>query len=228
MSGIDNLVKAGELTVGNKIARESISLIFAECVSIAAMLGVVAEADKVAPELTEGATKAIAKAVVEPNLDVIEKSLTTVCKLETCKPDKEKNREQRSHDIARMTVLFGAAWVPSLLIKLATRRGMNKVMGIGDEHQWWDLRKLSPTDKSVAVWDEGVHYGSLILANTLLAKPSDEMIRGVSGILQKTFGWSKQRSDETAVTAVIHEVPNLMGAAAGILAIAAHHSRAKV
>ncbi len=214
--------------VGSKIARESMSLFAAEGISIATMLGVVAQADRVAPGLVHTTTDMLAKTIIEPNLDMLEKGLTSVCKLETCRPDHNKSREERAHNIARMTVLFSAAWVPSFLVKLASRRGLNEAMGLGDQHPWWDITKASAHDWKVAKWDEGVHYGSLLLANTLLAKPSDHLITGVSGFLQKTFGWNKQRADETAITAVIHEGPNLAGTAAGILAIAAHHSRSKI
>lgn len=204
---------------------ESAGLGVAEFASAAVALGVIGYADKIAPNMVKSVSNEIAKHVILPHLEFFEKTLGTVCRLDSCKPDYQKSREERAYSIARATVLFGGAWLPSFAVKVAVRRGINESMGLGDNDPWYKIWKWNDHDKRVAGWDESIHYGSMFVMNTLLPKPTDVMIEHTSSMIQKIFGWDKKRADETALMAVAHEIPNALGFAAGMGAIA--HERFK-
>ncbi len=136
-------------------------------------------------------------------------------------------------------VVFSAAWVASMLVKIASRKSLNRVFEGG--HITQDVKstggffkgfyernlKLNPHDTKIIVWDEAVHIGSLILVNTSMAKTSDSMIKGASDFLQKKMGWSKKRADDVASMGVIWELPNFMGWLAGVGAIVHSHTKGR-
>lgn len=200
--------------------KEGGSLAVAEILSSSITVGAIAYADKLAPHLLQSTTDVIAKVVVEPNLELLEKIVSGLCRLDVCKIDKSQSREERAKHIARAIVLGGAAIVPAMLVKLATRRGLNQLTGLGDENPWWHLHKMSSHDKSIFWYDEGTHYGSMFVMNTLIPQPTNVMVEHTSSLMQKLFGWSKQQADESALMTVAHEVPNMLGLMAGLGAIA--------
>jgi len=202
---------------------ESANFAGAEMVAIGISLGVIGVADQVAPGILKPTYKMLGK-IIEPYLDNVEGGLKKVCKLEECQPDTNQPREKRAEQIARTITLFSAAWVISFAAKLAARRGLNHLAGLGDENPWWHIRKANHEDKKVMWVDEGVHYGSLMLMNLTPtgAKGNDEMLRSTSALLQK-IGLSKAKSDELATMAVVWELPNILGMFAGWGAIAHTH-----
>jgi hypothetical protein len=205
-----------------KFGLETSGLAAAEIVSSAVSLGVFAYADKVAPDTTKKVTSVVAK-LIEPYLDVVENVIGTICRLDECKPDKSKKRHERAELMAHNLVLFGAAFLPSLAVKLAIRRGINEGVGLGDENKWWKIWKPSKHDGVVFAWDEFTHLGSLVLLNTGVAKYTDEMIRGSTSVIQKIFGVSEKKAHEIASMTMIWELPNILGLAAGTGAIAHKH-----
>lgn len=213
-----------------KIGKESFGLLIAEGVSIGVSLGVVGLADTIAPNLLKSCSKTLGK-VILPYLDNIEGGLKRVCKLEECQPDLNQPREQRSERLARTMIVFSSAWATSMAAKLATRKFINEKLGITKPAprtgKWYkdaynDFLRPTEHDKHVFYWDEGVHYGSLILMNTGAAKFTDDMIRATSNMLQQC-GMSKQKANEMAAMGMIWEVPNALGWLAGVGKIAHHH-----
>jgi hypothetical protein len=223
----NGIISRSKTAVIGDILKESAGLGVAEITSSAVSLGVIGIADQIAPGLVNGATKAISKVVVEPYLETIEKVMGTVCRLEECKPDKTKSRQERAEQLAHSIVLFSAAFVPSFLVKVAVRRGINQACGMGDHHPWWKVWKANTHDKKVVLWDEGVHIGSLILLNTGVAKYTDDLIRSSTSILTKT-GISQKKAHEIASMAMIWELPNIMGLMAGTGVIAHKHIKSHV
>jgi hypothetical protein len=214
------------------IAKESLGLGVAEFASIATSLGVVAVADDLAPGLIKYASKAISKTCVEPFLDYWEGGLKTICKLEDCQPDLTKSREERAERLAHTIVVFSSAWAASMAAKLAVRKLSNNMTDLNHHKEpvtgdWFKdkvlYRYLNKHDWAVLSADEGIHLGSLILVNRIVPKNTDDLIRGTSGILQKTLGWSKKRADNVASMGIIWEVPNVMGWLAGVGMIARSH-----
>lgn len=220
MSGIEP-VNVVSRSARQKFVMESGGFAVAEIVGAVVGLGIVGVADKVAPGLVKSTTQAISAVAIEPYLDNIEWVLGKVCKLEECKVDKTKTRQERAERLARAITLFGAAWVPSLAAKIATRRGINAVCGMGDKAPWWNVLKANEHDKALFWWDEGVHYGSMVLLNTTKtgAGLSDEMLRSTTNLLQK-IGFSENTAHDMAAMAVIHELPNFLGFSAGVGKIA--------
>lgn len=215
--------RAGGRTPSQSIMLESGGLAVAEITSIAASLGVVAIADQVAPKTMGNATKFVAKHLIEPHLETFEKLLSSVCHLQECKPDYQQSREKRAESLAHATVVFLPSFVAGLGVKIATRRGMNKLCGIVDDashaRKWWELSKH---ERAIFFADEGVHIGSMILLNTGAAGVTDDLIRSTSGILQK-MGFSEQKSKDISSMAMIWELPNLLGLMSGIGAIVGIH-----
>ena len=225
MSSVNDNHNSSGKTPFQKIWMESAGLAAAEITSMGVSLGVVALADKIAPGLVTAATKTVSKIVIEPYLEGIEKVMTTFCRLEECKPNKDEPREKRAERLARATVLFSAAFVPSFLTKLAVRRGVNQALTMGDQHPWWKIWHANGHDWKIVGWDEGAHIGSMILLNTGAAKHTDELIRGSTSVIQKLFGLSEEKAHEISSMAMIWELPNAIGLAFGVGAIA--HTRLK-
>ena len=216
------------------IFAESAGLGIAEIISIGVSLGVVGMADQVAPGLIKTSSEMMGK-LIEPYLDHVEKGLKTVCHLEECQPDMNKSRQERAEQIAKRVIVFSSAWSISMIAKIITRKWINEKLNLVPKAprsgNWWkdfktDYLEPSKHDTDVLLWDEGVHYGSLLLLNTGLAKVTDNMLHATSNVLQKC-GISKGKADELAGMAVIWELPNLLGFAAGTGRIAQHHLSGK-
>ncbi len=203
--------------------RQSAGFTGAEFVSMGVSLGVVGVADQIAPHALEKASKALSKAVIEPYLDSIEGTLNRLCKLEECKVDTSKSREERAERLAHTTIVFSAAWVISMAAKIATRRVLTQKIPAHDPDG--AHYRPHPDDKKVFKmskheWkllgaDEGVHYGSLLLLNTSAAKVTDELIKTSTNILTKC-GMPEKKAHELSSMAMIWELPNLLGWGAGV------------
>ena len=211
--------------------REAGAFSAAELASIAVSLGVVGVADEVAPNLIKKGSKALSKAIIEPNLDTIERILGKFCKLEECKIDPNQGNAERAERLAHISIVFGAAWASAMLTKFLTRRYLTRKI---PEHDPTSSRyKYHPDDEKVwgvtkHEWklfgaDEGVHYGSLLLFNTGAAKVTDELIRTCTRILVKC-GVPEKKAHELSSMAWIWEVPNLLGAAAGVGVISQYNN----
>lgn len=203
----------------------------AEIISMGVSLGVVGVADQIAPHMLDKATKVISKTIIEPYLDKIEGTLGGVCKLDSCRVDESKSREERAERLAHTTVVFSAAWVISMAAKLASRRFMTNHIpsnNVSSEHYRHhpDNKKIFGTSKhelKLFAADEGVHYGSLLLMNTGAAKITDELINTSSNILVKC-GVPKKKAHELSSMAMIWEVPNLLGMFAGLGVISKYNN----
>jgi hypothetical protein len=200
----------------------------AELVSMGVSLGVVGVADQIAPDAIKTGSKYLAKHVVEPNLEAIEKLLSKICKLDECKLETGKSREERAEKLAHISIVFGAAWAISMTAKVLTRRLLTHDIPQHDRES--PHYKPHPDDKVVIgnpktgitkheiklfAADEGVHYGSLLLMNTCGAKVTDELIRTTTRILNKC-GVSEKKAHELATMLWVWEFSNGLGAAAGI------------
>ncbi len=213
---------------------EGLGFIAAEGVSMVTSLGVVAVADVIAPNVVKKTSHMLSKSLIEPHLDGIEWLMTKICKLDECKVDPSKTREERSERIARYVVLFTPAWMLSMLAKIKTRQFINEHSGIQtipDEIKQmspWSRKRMfyaSHADKCILAADEVVHIGSFVVMNSVGHKANDAMIKASSSMLQKTLGWSKQKADDVAVMGVVWELPNVAGTIAGLAAITGKHYR---
>lgn len=213
----------------------------AEMASMGVGLGVVAVADLVIPKpMLKFASKCLSKCVVEPFLDPIEHTMSRLCKLEECQIDPSKPREERAEAIAKTMIVFGGAYVASMLTKLHTRRAVNKHFGIHtDDHiiapapnattwqkvkHYGTLSHWTPQEKVIFAMDEGVHLGSLYLLNNTLAPFTDEAIKTTTGLIQKVTGCSKEKAHEVASMAWVWEAANGLGALSAMGIIAGNHS----
>jgi hypothetical protein len=217
-------------TPREKVGYESLGFCFGEGMSIITSLGMVAVADELFPKLVDKASKSLANAVIEPNLEKFEWVMSKLCQLEECKVDPSKPRQERAESLARAVVLFSPAWVASMIVKTRARRWCNNQFGIGERDnpfkKWYDPRRwvyMNKSDRGIFYWDEGAHIGSLLLLNTVGHQVNDELIRASSNILQKTLGFSERKANDVARMAVIWELPNVIGMAAGMQAIYGKH-----
>lgn len=229
------------LSVERNIAVESGGFAVAEVGSAAVDLGVVGLIDLIIPKpVVEYGSQILAKYVIEPILDPIEKGITKVCKLEECQVDETKSREERAQKIGRDMIVFGTAGAVAFVSKLLIRRGWNEHFGIvehnpakftlkdaGGVMPWIShhlrLDFMSPHEKMIMLADEGVHMTSLWLANNQMAPLTDKIIRHTSDILQSGTGMDKEKADDVSKMFAIWELPNLIGTAAGMGAIAGSH-----
>ena len=227
-------------SLGGKIVKESGGFLVAEVASASVGLGVVAIADWLIPKpVMKLASQTISKIVVEPYLDTIESTVSKFCKLDECKVDPDTPREQRAERIAKTMIVFGAAYVASMGVKLFARRKMNEITGILEHAPaalpagatMWDKLKyygkfqfMAPQEKLIFVADEGVHLGALYVLNNQLAPFTDDMIQRTSKVIQRTTGASEPKAHEIANMAWIWEASNGLGAAAAMTVIAGNHA----
>ncbi len=208
--------------------KESFGLGIAEAVSMSVSLGVVGVADQIAPGMLKSCSRTVGK-ILLPYLDTIEGGLQRVCKLRECKPDLSKPPEERAESLAKTLIVFSSAWVLSFAAKLATRKAMNAHLGIPEVPKtgnfFHDFLWPSKHDIKILAADEGVHYGSLLLGNTLFASQTDDLISSTSKMLQNC-GLSEKKSKQMSSMGVIWELPNALGWLAGVGAIA--HERFKI
>ena len=193
-------------SVHSKIGAEIAGLGVAEFLSGVTSIGVFALADEVAPGAVKAASKALSKLCVEDNLESIEGALGKFCKLEECKPDLSKSREQRAEELAETVIKFGASFAATMVVKLASRKYLNDSMGLSHEPHaptgnWFKdkvlYKHLNPHDWKVFLADESVHLGSFFMVNNGAAKHTDAAIQASSSVLQKLFGWNKEKSNES-------------------------------
>ena len=226
------------LKVREAVALESVGFGVAEMASMGVSLGVVAVADKLIPEVAiKAVSKTISKIVIEPYLDTIEKFMDK-CKIEECKVDRTKSREERAESYAKTISIFSTAFVASILAKLIIRRKMNDVLGVGGEdHSKLDksanvfkkilhdmnVKNWSSQERTIIAVDEGVHIGSLIYLNTKGADITDAHIKSTSKMLQKV-GISEKKSNEISMMIHVWEVPNFAGMLAGFGTIFSKHA----
>lgn len=228
------------LPVNHKIALESGGFLVSEMAQAVVGVGVVAVADLVIPKpILSAATQTVSKLVVEPFLDPIEAGLSKMCRLQECKLDNDKPREQRAEAIAKTMIVFGTAYAASMLTKLHVRREWNKHFKITtDDHiippaanatSWQKVKHYSsfshwtPQEKVIFAADEGIHLGSLFLINNTLAPYTDQAIKTTSSLIQKVTGCSEQKAHEVSSMAWVWEAANGLGAIAGIGVIAGNH-----
>lgn len=199
---------------------------FASALVSVGTIAALSHAEKMFPHESAQVIQYVSKHIIEPNLDAIEKTLTTVCKMEECQPDPNKPREERAKDWARALLLFGGSWLPGLASKYMMRRYMNGHFGLESEqsHQtpWWKIWKMSKHEFSILAFDEGVHYGSMLYLNTAGAKINDDMVHGATSILEK-LGMDHKQAKDVAMMSVVHEFPNALGLASAVGVIGHHH-----
>jgi len=179
--------------------------------------------------IMDPATDIVAK-VVEPIQErVIEPGIGIVCKLDECKPDKSKPVSERAKASARLLLLAIPSVIAAWYAKLGIRRWYNNINRIADSHatgsilQFW---KWSPEEKMLVLADEGVHVASMAVANSAPAAPfTDKAIGNMKDVLKNMFGMSDDDAHEMSTMIAIHEVPNLIGAAASAGVIAGRHHR---
>lgn len=209
-------------TASGRVHLEAAAFVPAELVSMSVSLGVVAIADTVAPGMIKDMSHALGKYVFEPYLDYIEGGINSVCRLEQCKIDTSKPREERAEALAHTTLVFGAAWAASMIAKMETRRFLNNMTGVSEEavagKKWWQFWKMTNHEKVIFGLDEGVHYGSMLLMNTAGAPVTDNMIESSKNILVKC-GVPEKKAHEIASMVMIWEVPNFLGMVSGIAGI---------
>lgn len=220
------------------IGLESAGFAAGEIASIGTGLGVIAVMDKVIPKsMMDKATSAVAKVVIAPYLDTIERNLSK-CKLKECQVDESKTREERACRLAKGVVVFGSAWLISVGVKLGVRKWAIKEWKIaGGEHQhlpenattWQKIKSHIPLVGStfdanmITLADEGVHIGSLIYLNTKASDFTDSHIDKLSKTLEKA-GVTPQKAKDLSTMAMVWEVPNVLGLMAGGTAIFGKHA----
>jgi len=212
---------------------------FAEAASEGTWMGIALVAGFIPKSIMDGICKPVGKLAILPVLDPLERLMARFCKLEECQPDLTKPREERAANLAKTMLVYGLGIWTSLKVKLHVRRWTNVKMGIiPDEisHPMTPLAKkfdkfftfllgekhVSPQEKLIFAFDEIPHYGSMILLNNQLAPATDSMIRVTSNLLQKT-GLSEEKAQEYATAINAYGVPNVIGAAGGMAAIAGKH-----
>ena len=228
------------MSVRRAAALESMGFTIAEGVAAIVSMGAVAFADKVPKSISNPVSKTIAKTCIEPHLDTIEKYLDK-CRIDECKVDRKKSREERAERYANTIVVYSSAILLSLWAKSLARDGMNNLLGVGggkDKHVPADAplyKKIaahipfvnwSKEKRLIFTVDEGFHLAALGAMNltTRGADITDSNIKSVSSILQKTLGWDEERANRVSTILNVWEVPNLAGVAAGYTTIIGKHA----
>lgn len=223
---VTTAVGAPTLSVRRSVALESAGFAIAEVASAIVSVGTIAISDKIPESLTKKVSKTVSKICIEPYLDNIENFMGK-CKIEECKIDKTKSREERAEQYAKTLTIFTPAFLLSLWAKSYARDKCNSYFGVGGVKDP-KLPANAPFHKKVLShvpfvnWsnekrmifavDEGVHLGALLYLNTKGADITDSIIKSTSDVMQKTLGFDKKRADRTATMIGVWELPNIIAA----------------
>lgn len=226
-----NQLPFGERRRKNGFAAESVGYTIAEGASMVTSLGVVAVADTLAPKMVDRATKLVAKTLILPHLDFIERNMKKICHIKDCQTDEKSSRQQRAEGFARAVVLFTPAWLISLGVKAVVREKMKGVWDLKEPkppktHNWFKdniVNYMSPYAWKIFAVDEGIHYGSLIYFNTAGAEYTGELIQANTKMLQKSTGMSERKAHDIASMTIVWEMPNLLGLGAALGMIYGKH-----
>ncbi|MDE3017370.1 MAG: hypothetical protein KGI29_10720 [Pseudomonadota bacterium] len=231
----------GQTRVWGNIGKELSGFGIAEAASECTWLGLVAVEDTLIPKnLMKSVSRVVGKVIVEPYfLNIIEKNYEKICKLDECKPDMTKSRQERAEILAEALIKYVPAIAAAWEVKLLVRRHMNEKMGVPHDAvrrgpavnapiwkkaaAWVPYGSWSPQERMIFLADEGLHMGSLYVLNNQLAPQTDDMIRSTGGMIQNMFGFSHRKAHELATAAWVWAVPNGIGALGGALAITAKH-----
>ncbi|MEZ5691491.1 MAG: hypothetical protein R3D71_07495 [Rickettsiales bacterium] len=230
---------SGQQTARRSVGLESLGFVVAEGASTAVSLGTVAVADKLIPEkYLNKVSHSLSNVVIKPYQKTIEKWLDK-CSIEDCKVDRNKSEDERADKYAKALIVFGGAWVLSMVAKSFARDKMNKVMNVNGSNgrqksvasdSW--VRKIgdhipfinwSNEKRMIFAVDEGVHLGSLIFLNTKGSEITDDNIKTMSKALQK-IGVSEKKAKDISTMAMVWEVPNALGSAAGLSMVFGKHA----
>ena len=229
-----------QMSVRKAVGLESIGFGLAEGVSLVTSLGVVAVLDKLIPkEAMHAINSTIAKVCVEPFMGPIENVRNKVCSMNHCEDiDSTKTRQERAEAIAKWIVVGGVAWWASILAKGAARNWANTKFEIPHEERIKlaegspllkrlihkvTLRGWSKQEKMVMLSDEAVHYGSLLLLNTVGLRFTNDTVHSIQGVLEKQ-GIGKEKAHEMAEWLGRWEIANAAGIAAGMAAVYTKHA----
>lgn len=174
----------------------------AEVLSIGVSVGAFTFIDEIAPHTVDKVSRVIAKTCVEPYLETIEKGMRSICHSKDCQVDPRKPREERALAYARYLTRFGASFAVGIISEPLIRTGLNK---------WWKVKNPASNVRVLSL-DKTVHLGALAIVNTIGAKQTDAVIDTTSSILQKTLGWSPERSKKAADGTIRWEASNLFSA----------------
>ncbi len=226
------------MSVRRSVGLESLGFTIAEAASTIVSVGAITLSDQIPQSVIKNVSKVVSKICIEPYLDTIEKYMDK-CKIEGCKVDQTKPRDERAEKYAQTLAVYSSAILLSLWAKSLARDGMNtlfKVGGVKDTRlppnaslgkkimSHVPFVNWSSEKRMIFAIDEGVHLGALAYLNTKGADITDENIKSVSNILQKTFGFSKERADRASTMFNVWEVPNFVGMAAGYGTILGKHA----
>ncbi len=204
---------------------ETTGLMAAEFASMVVSVGAFTFAGEWFPSVTKNVGHVVSKVCVEPYLDSIEWGLQKVCKIKECQPDFTKPREERAQKYGEYLTLFGLSAVAGVAAELGVRGAMNRWLGVKGANVAKGWKKYIPTghDLAVVAVDRGVHIGAILATNTIGAKHADNAMDGITGFLQKSFGWPEERAKKAAEMLVVYEGPNWLGFGAATAYLAAHH-----
>jgi hypothetical protein len=225
-------------SVRRSVALESAGFTVAEIASAIVSVGTIAISDKIPESLTKKVSKTVSKICIEPYLDNIENFMGK-CKIEECKIDKTKTREERAEQYAKTLTMFSSAVLLSLWAKSYARDKWNSSFGVGGVKDpkppanaplykkvlsHVPFVNWSNEKRMIFAIDEGAHLGALLYLNTKGADITDSNIKSTSNVLQKTLGFDKERADRASTMFNVWEVPNFAGMVAGYGTILGKHA----
>jgi len=200
--------------------RGAAAIAIAEVASIGVSACVYTFIDNIAPGLVKSTGEVLGK-IIEPYLlDPIEWVTKKFWNLKEGQPDLSKSRQERAEAYGRFFTRFGIAFVPSIFTEIYTRKLMMKAFDVPNGESMW---KINAHDLNIVFKDKAFQGLGAIAMGTVLAQPTEYMIRTTSNMLQKKLGLSEQSANRMAETLMVWQMSDIPGLVAAIATDAQHH-----
>ncbi len=157
--------------------------------------------------------------VVEPvvgGLDTLANALPALESDEETQTRHMLSRKERAYHYSDIAVDFGFKFAAGFLTQTFTQKILDDITIGGDLPQSAYLASTR--------WDKTVQLGSVILLNTLLSKPNEQVQDSIQGVMEKQLDMPEERANTIARDLINMHIPNLAGAATSIALLCNSHS----
>lgn len=126
------------------------------------------------------------------------------------------SHKERAYHYTDIGVDFGFKFAAGLFAQTTTQKWLDDLTIGGDLPQ--------STYLASAQWDKAVQLGSVILLNTLLSKPNEQVQDTIQGMMEKQLDVPEDRANTIARDLINMHLPNIAGAATSIALLCNSHS----
>lgn len=219
----------------HKVTRQSVGLGIGEGVGDVVGFGLIFGAHRIFPGVTQRFVNFVSRRLVLPHLAGVERVVDYFVNLEgpeNAAQRKALSPEQNAEKITELAVDTVGSFVPGWWSKNVARNYVDGYMGITREKT--SVTQYLRKNWQIVLADEGVHFGSILLGNSLF---KDEMavLRNMLEKGARKAGFSEEEAKKFAWAVGVWVFPNALGLGAAVTMSAAlewyrggHHLPARI